>query len=252
MANFVVTWAPVIGSVVVTVAAIFATFKVVIEAKNLRRRNVKELLDLIQEAGNRFEKESAKAWRDPEARPPKGSFEDSLYKDRLVSQIFGREITWYDWLEIRKFIMSHQNVSLSLLRYAWLYRDQTQAPPICFRLTWRICLSSIGYLAVLWVTLLFLLLGFTLMQFTLAPVILWLISLNPQLPKLLNSFGIYSSAQLLVPGLEIMSGALVILILNALFNYDGYAAYLLWKKTKPIAKQAKPRNPRGDSAPLVA
>jgi hypothetical protein len=143
MADSIVSWAPVAGSVVVSLAAIFTTYKVVIEARSLLRRNVKESLDLIQEAGNLFEKESAKAWRDPGAKPPKGSFEQSLFKDRLVSQIFGREITWYDWLEIRKFITGHQNVSLSLLRYAWFYRDQTQSPHICFRLTWRISAQAL-------------------------------------------------------------------------------------------------------------
>jgi hypothetical protein len=61
MADSIVSWVPVIGSVMATVAAIFTTYKVVIEARSLLRRNVKELLDLMQEAGNRFEKESAKA-----------------------------------------------------------------------------------------------------------------------------------------------------------------------------------------------
>jgi hypothetical protein len=36
------------------------------------------LLDLIAEVGNRLDKDSANAWRNPDAKPPKGSFEDSL------------------------------------------------------------------------------------------------------------------------------------------------------------------------------
>jgi len=93
MANSFLVWVSVIGGVVTIVVAILTAFKVVPEAKNLRRRDVKDLLDLIDEAGNRFEKESANAWRNPDAKPPKGSFEDSLGKDLLVSQIFGRTIT---------------------------------------------------------------------------------------------------------------------------------------------------------------
>ncbi len=90
MSNSFLTWVSGIGGVVTIVVAIITAFKVVPEMKNLRRRGVKELIDLIDEAGNRFEKESANAWR---SQPPKGSFEDSLGKDLLVSQIFGRTIT---------------------------------------------------------------------------------------------------------------------------------------------------------------
>jgi len=139
MSNSFLTWVSGIGGVVTIVVAIITAFKVVPEMKNLRRRGVKELLDLIDEAGNRFEKESANARRNPDAKPPKGSFEDSLGKDLLVSQIFGRTITWSDWIEIRKFLTDHENVrfgpylrNIDVLRYAWLYRDQTQAPHICF------------------------------------------------------------------------------------------------------------------------
>jgi hypothetical protein len=133
MANSFLVWVSVIGGVVTIVVAILTAFKVVPEAKNLRRRDVKDLLDLIDEAGNRFEKESANAWRNPDAKPPKGSFEDSLAKDLLVSQIFGRTITWSDWIEIRKFLTAHENVrfgrylrNIDVLRFAWFYRDQTQ------------------------------------------------------------------------------------------------------------------------------
>lgn len=88
MANSFLAWVSGIGGVVVIVGTVITAFKVVSEIKNLGRRDVKELLDLIAEAGNRFEKESANAWRYPDAKPPKGSFEDSLAKDLLVSQIF--------------------------------------------------------------------------------------------------------------------------------------------------------------------
>jgi hypothetical protein len=131
MSNFI-SWVPVISIVVGFVGTVITIVKTVPEAKNLRRRNVKELLDLIDEAGNRFKKESANSWRNPDGKPPKGSFEDSLAKDLLVSQIFGRTITWSDWIEIRKFLTDYENVRFDLLRYAWLYRDQTQTPPHMF------------------------------------------------------------------------------------------------------------------------
>lgn len=74
MANSIPSWVSVVVGVVGIIGTVFAAYKVVLETKNLRRRDVKELLDLLAEAGNRFEKESASAWRDPEAKPPKGSF----------------------------------------------------------------------------------------------------------------------------------------------------------------------------------
>jgi hypothetical protein len=77
MSNFI-SWVPVISIVVVTIGIVITAVKAVPEVKNLRRRDVKDLLDLIDEAGNRFEKESANAWRNLDAKPPKGSFEDSL------------------------------------------------------------------------------------------------------------------------------------------------------------------------------
>jgi hypothetical protein len=252
MANSFLAWVSVISGVVVIVATVITAVKAVLEAKNLRRRDVKELLDLIDEAGNRFEKESANAWRNPEAKPPEGSFEDSLAKDLLVSQIFGRTITWSDWIEIRKFLTDHENVrfgrylrNIDLLRYAWLYRDQTQAPHRCFRMTWRIRLNVLWYLSVSWVTLLLFCFGLMLVWISLIPAFLeLLISLSPQLPKLLISFGIHSSNQLLVPGAEIMLFTLLIFIPNVIFNYDCYAARLICKKTESLAKQAKPLTSR--------
>jgi hypothetical protein len=93
--------------------------------------------------------------------------------------------------------------------------------------------SAFWYSAIALLLILFLLLGLMLFQFSLAPDILkWLFSLSPQLPKLLSSFSIHSSTQLLVPGLVIMLVALIMLILNAVLNYDGYAARLICKKTK--------------------
>jgi hypothetical protein len=245
MANSFLVWISGIGGVVVTLGTVITAVKVVLEAKNLRRRDVKELLDLIDEAGNRFEKESANVWRSPEAKPPKGSFEDSLAKDLLASQIFGRAITGSEWIEIRKFLTAHENVrfgrylrNIDVLRFAWFYRDQTQAPRICFRMTWRIRLNVLWYLSVSWVTILLFCFGFTLVYISLLnPAFLeW--SLSPQLPKLLISFGIHSRNQLLVSGAEIMLFTLLIFIPNVIFNYDGYAARLICKKTESLAKQA--------------
>ena len=107
MNNFIRDWVPLINGTMLAVAAIFAVFKGVHEAKNLRRRNVKELLDLIAVVLNRLEIDSANA----DAKPAKGSFEDSLAKDLLVSHIFGRNITWSDYTEIRKFLTDHDNVN---------------------------------------------------------------------------------------------------------------------------------------------
>jgi hypothetical protein len=112
MDNSIPAWVSGISVLVTIVLAIFAAFKLVPEIKSLRWRGVKDLVDLIDEAGNRFEKELASAWRNPDAKPPRGSFEDSLAKDLLVSQIFGRAITWSDWIEIRKFLMDHDNVRI--------------------------------------------------------------------------------------------------------------------------------------------
>ncbi|SRR6266436_3110140 len=68
--------------------------------------------------------------------------------------------------------------------------------------------------------------------------------LSPQLPKLLISFGIHPSNQLLVSGAEIILFTLLIFIPNVIFNYDGYAARLICKKTESLAKQAKPLTSR--------
>ena len=49
MSNSFLTWVSGIGGVVTIVVAILTAFKVVPEAKNLRGRDVKDLLDLIDE-----------------------------------------------------------------------------------------------------------------------------------------------------------------------------------------------------------
>jgi hypothetical protein len=135
MDNSISAWVSGIGGAVTTVLAIYGAFKVAPEIKSLRRRDVRELLDLIDEAGNRFEKELASPLWYPGARPPRDSFEDSLAKDLLVSHIFGRRITWSDWIEIREFLNNHNNVHMVDLCKAWSYRDQTQPPHVYFRMT---------------------------------------------------------------------------------------------------------------------
>jgi len=216
---------------------LFAAYKAVLETKSLRRRDVKELLELLAEAGNRFEKELANAWRDPEAKPPKGSFEDSLANDLLVSQIFGRAITWSDYREIRKFLMDHDNVRINDLRYAWPYRDQKQVPRICFQMTLPIWLNVVWYFFSGWVLLLLILIGLFFVQISLnGPFFEWLISLSPKIPNLLISFGIHNSHQLLRLGAKIIPAPLVLFILNLFFNYGGNATRLICKKTKSLAK----------------
>ena len=64
--------------------------------------------------------------------------------------------------------------------------------------------------------------------------------LSPQLPKLLISFGIQSREQLLVLGAENTLFMLLIFIWNVIFNFNGYAAHLICKKTESLAKQPKP------------
>jgi hypothetical protein len=87
-----------------------------------------------------------------------------------------------------------------------------------------------------------------LVQFSFNPLFLkWLISLSPQLPKLLTSFGIHSSDQLLALGAKIIPLPLLFFILNVIFFYDGYAALLICKKTESLAKQANDQDP----GPLV-
>jgi hypothetical protein len=164
----------------------------------------------------------------------------------LVSQIFGRTITWSDWIEIRKFLTAHENVrfgrylrNIDVLRFAWFYRDQTQAPHICFRMTWPIHRDVLWYFSIFWVMILLIFIGFTLVQISLnGPFLKWLISLSPKIPNLLISFGIHNSHQLLRLGAKIIPLPLVFLILNWIFNYDGYAAQLICKKTESLAKQA--------------
>lgn len=238
MANSIPTWVSVVVGVVGIIGTVFAAYKAVLETKNLRRRDVKELLDLLAEARNRFEKESASAWRDPGAKPPKGSFEDSLANDLLVSQIFGRAITWSDYREIRKFLMDHENVRINDLRYAWPYRDQKQAPRISFQMTLPIWLNVAWYFFSCWVLLLLIFIGLLFVQISLnVPFLAWLISLSPEIPKLLISFGIHNSHQLLRLGAKIIPVPLVLLILNAVFNYGGNATRLICKKTKSLAKE---------------
>jgi hypothetical protein len=67
MDNSMLAWVSGIGGVVTIALTIITAFKLVPEIKNLRGRGVKDLLDLIGEAGNRFEKELASAWRNPDA-----------------------------------------------------------------------------------------------------------------------------------------------------------------------------------------
>ena len=181
---------------------------------------MKELLDLIDEAGNRFEKELASAWRNPGAKPPRGSFEDSLAKDLLVSHIFGRPITWSDWIEIREFLKIYDNVRMVDLRNAWFYRDQTQAPHVYFRMTWPVRLSAFGYRFLVFVT---------------TPLCVFGTKL------LLNSFGIHSDQLRLLEAVIILS--LLVFILNVIFNYGGYAAFLICKKTEsPLSRRMIPVN----------
>ena len=81
--------------------------------------------------------------------------------------------------------------------------------------------------------------GLLLVQISVNPLVLhWLISRFRHLPKLLISFGIHSRDQLLIPGVSNIALALIILILNRIFNYDGYPASLICKKTKKLATQA--------------
>ena len=53
---------------------------------------------------------------------------------------------------------------------------------------------------------------------------------------LLNSFGIHSDQLRLLEAVIILS--LLVFILNVIFNYGGYAAFLICKKTESPAKQA--------------
>jgi len=238
--NSVVAWVSVIGSVVTAFLTVVTVYKALLEAKNLRGRNVKELLELIAEAQRRIERDSDKAWRYPDAKLPKCSFEDCLAKDMLASQIFGRTITWSDWVEIRKFLMDHEDVRLNLLRYAWPYRDQRKAPCVSFRMTLSIRWNVLLYVAICWGTLLLFCLGFTLVQISLNPLVIqWLISVIPQLPKLLVSLGIRASNQLLALGALIMAFTLFPFILNVVWNYDGYAAHLIRKKTESRKRRSR-------------
>lgn len=88
-----------------------------------------------------------------------------------------------------------------------------------------------------WVLLLLLLIGLLFVQISLnGPFLTWLISLSPKIPKLLISFGIHNSHQLLRLGAKIIPVPLVLLILNVVFNYGGNATRLICKKTKSLAK----------------
>jgi hypothetical protein len=213
MDSSISAWVSGVGGAVTTVLAIYGAFKVAPEIKSLRRRGVKELLDLIDEAGNRFEKESSSPLWYPGARPPGGSFEDALAKKLLVSHIFGRPITWSDWIEIREFLNNHDNVRMEDLCKAWSYRDQRH--PVYFQMTMRVRLSAYGYLFLVFVT---------------TP--LWAFGIM----LLINSFGAHSyQLRLLEAVITILS--LLVFILNVIFNYGGYAAFLICKKTETPAKQ---------------
>lgn len=136
--------------------------------------------------------------------------------------------------------MDHDNVRFDILRYAWPYRDQKQAPRICFQMTWRIRLNVLGYVFISLVTLLLLGFGLMLVEISINRAFLeWLISLSPKIPNLLISVGIHDSYQLLPLGAEIILLTLLIFIPNVIFNYDGCAARLICKKTESLAKQAK-------------
>jgi hypothetical protein len=100
---------------------------------------------------------------------------------------------------------------------------------------WRIFFSSFWYVLINFVTLLPSFLVLTLVQIYLNPLLLKsLISLSGQ-SKLLTSMGIYfhSLSQLLV-WVGILLWFFSLFILNVMFNYDGYAARLICKKTKPL------------------
>jgi hypothetical protein len=228
MDNFNYTLVSVfISSVVLVVGIIIAVVNAGPTWQNLRRREVKDLLGLITEVSNRLEKDSANALRNSE-------IEDSLAKDLLVSQVFGRVITWSDWIKIRKFLTDHKSVTLDLLSRAWFYRDQTDASQIRFQMMPRIFWQNIEYILILLITIPSAMFGFMLM------VISWLNSMGLQLPKWLISFGIHGD-QLFALGAGIMLLALVYLIPNVIFNFDGIAARQVCEK---LGEQVKPLTSR--------
>lgn len=203
-------------------------------------RHVKEWLELISEVENRIEKQDRNAWRNPDAKPPKGPFEDSLAKDRLVSHIFGRPITWFDWAEIRTFLtdydLSANNIpldrSLRFLRSAWPYRDKKQAPHICFRMTPQIRLDYWCYNLLLHFWLLLMLFGNLLI--CIGFIASCLMSLKiPHLPDWLKWFEVSNSSQALKLGYTITPLAVLGFLIILFISYPVYAAREIAKRTNP-------------------
>jgi hypothetical protein len=164
----------------------------------------------------------------------------------LVSHIFGRSITWSEYRKIREFLMDHENIPLSLLRYAWPYRDSKQASRVCFRMTWRIGVSAFFYSIVCMGLTLVTLFGAFLvwLSFLVPPALALEFSLIPQLQQFLLFLGVQHGEQLRPLGLWIIPSPLAILILTVVFYYDGYAAFRICRKTESHAKQNKSCTPR--------
>lgn len=79
----IITAAAAFLSTIVTVVITLSRAR--IEHRNLRRIDVKDRLDLLDEVEKRLDQDSLHAWRYKNAEPPKGSIEDQLAKDLLVS-----------------------------------------------------------------------------------------------------------------------------------------------------------------------
>jgi hypothetical protein len=249
MPHSLLEWAPTIGAIGATGLAIFTVRKLWFEIHNLRRRDAKELLELIAEVERRLQREADNAWRYPNANLPQSPLEDSLAKDLLVSQIFGQTIAWAEWLEIRKFLMDHdlrpirfRNMSpMDLLRHAWSYRYRDKrdkkkaAPRVRFRKMWRICLKSWWYTVVYWATFLWFLFWFELALISInRPFRDWLILNLPFLDWLWIPAGIQNNV-LLAVGAALLG--LIAFHLNFYFNLDGDMALLICKKTQTLAKK---------------
>ena len=228
----IITAAAAFLSTIVTVVITLSRAR--IEHRNLRRIDVKDRLDLLDEVEKRLDQDSLHAWRYKNAEPPKGSIEDQLAKDLLVSHVFGRSITWLEWLAIRRFLAEQDKVGVDLLRLAWPYRDQ-EVVLVRFRMTWRSWLRRVAYTCVSLTSGLSVFFGYMLVLLSLNhPTIGWLLSLIPQLSGLLSSLDLQSWGRVAVLRAQLVFIGLSVFIPNEFFNYGLPASWRICKQLKAV------------------